>query len=133
MSDSRENKRNGSELSVQRIASVELDMYRFQDTKSHGRTPVSIFTEKEKERELRCYVLHDGPTDVTHEEIEFGFVVTQTSSTNRRLVVAKIRSGLRAIKVLHSGTAHYLVCNDRLAPLYSAAASLDEWRERFPR
>ena len=63
MSDRRRKKDSESELNVQRIASVELDMYRFQDAKSHGRAFIAIFTEREKKEELRGHVLREGRFD----------------------------------------------------------------------
>jgi hypothetical protein len=70
--------------------------------------------------------------DVTNEEAEFGFAVTGAPSGSRSVVVARLAPGLRAVKVRgHGGETKYLVCNERLAPLYAAAKSLEELRSRF--
>jgi hypothetical protein len=72
------------------------------------------------------------PVDISEEEVAFGFVVATAPLGNRTVAVANLRPGLRAVKVRVSGeTIHYLVCDERLAPLSSAARSLAELRTRF--
>jgi hypothetical protein len=70
-------------------------------------------------------------TDITEEEARFGFVVEVSGARN--VAVAHIGRGLRAIKVAgHGGQTSYLVCDERLCPLYCEAISLTELRVRFP-
>lgn len=73
------------------------------------------------------------PLDITDEEANFGFIVADAPTGNRTVAVANIGRGLRAVKAVgHGGKMQYLVCNERLAPLYPAAKSLEELRSRFP-
>lgn len=71
--------------------------------------------------------------DVDDEEEDFGFSVAEESS-GIRAVVRELRPGLLAVKVRASdGTTEYAVCTEDLHPLYPAAKTLDELRNRFLR
>lgn len=72
-------------------------------------------------------------TDVTKEEKEFGFGITEERS-GTRAVVRELPAGLRAVKVqAEDGTTEYAICDEQLRPLYQPAKSLDELRRRFGR
>lgn len=69
----------------------------------------------------------------TEDETAFGFVIHDVPSGERALVMP-LSHGLRAVKVLaDDGAVEYIVCDDRLEPLYTPAKSLDELRRRFVR
>jgi hypothetical protein len=71
------------------------------------------------------------PVDLTSEESAFGFGVVQSPAGHDALVVS-IGGGLRAVKMRAAdGTTEYAVCDDRLQPIYVAAKTLNELRERF--
>jgi hypothetical protein len=73
------------------------------------------------------------PLDVTNEEDAFGFTLSEAPSGTRALVVP-LPSGLRAVKVrTDDGAIQYVVCDENLQPLYVAATTLDDLRERFAR
>lgn len=70
--------------------------------------------------------------DVTPEEAEFGFSVTEYSG-GFRAVSREVRPGLRAVKVRGEGDAvEYAICNEQFVQLYPSARSVDELRTRFP-
>lgn len=73
------------------------------------------------------------PLDSTADEEAFGFCVIE-SPTGERALVAVLGNGLRVTKA-HSadGSTEYVVCNERLEPLYATAKTLEELRERFAR
>ena len=51
-----------------------------------------------------------------------------------RALVVPLPNGLRAVKVRTDGGAiEYVVCDENLQPMYVAAITLDELRERFAR
>jgi hypothetical protein len=73
------------------------------------------------------------PLEIKQEELAFGFEVKDAPSGHRRLLVAELGKGLHAVKARgHDGKTQYLVCDERLAPIYPAAKSLEELRTRFP-
>jgi len=73
------------------------------------------------------------PTEVTPNEAGYGFGVEE-APTGKRVVVARLTSGLRALKVQRSdGTIEYVITDDKLQPLYTVAKSIEELRSRFPR
>ena len=69
----------------------------------------------------------------TPDEDAFGFSAIE-SPTGERVLVVVLASGLRAVKALGpDGSTEYVVCNERLEPLYATAKTLEELRERFVR
>jgi hypothetical protein len=73
------------------------------------------------------------PLDSTTDEEDFGFAAIE-SPTGEHALVAILSRGLRAVKTTASdGSTEYIVCNERLEPLYNAARTLEELRERFAR
>jgi hypothetical protein len=69
--------------------------------------------------------------DITSEEAAFGFRVVATPEGQR--VVARI-GDLRAVKVRAlDGAIEYVVCDAQLQPMYLAAKTLKELRDRFAR
>ncbi len=69
--------------------------------------------------------------DITSDEAAFGFRVVDTPEGGR--AVAHI-GDLRAVKVRASdGAIEYAVCDAKLQPLYLAARTLKELRDRFAR
>ena len=69
--------------------------------------------------------------EVTPEEQAFGFTVAEAGS-GVQAAIYSLGEGLFAVKLVAvDGSVKYAVCNDRLAPLYASACSLDELRERF--
>lgn len=72
------------------------------------------------------------PVDVTPDEADEGFTLTEAPS-GFRAVVLSLSGGLRIIKVRASnGAIEYVVCNQEFAQLYPSAKSLAELRTRFP-
>ncbi len=68
---------------------------------------------------------------MTSDESAFGFGVVQSPAGHSALVVS-IGGGLRAVKMRAAdGTTEYAVCDERLQPIYVAAKTLFELRERF--
>jgi hypothetical protein len=68
--------------------------------------------------------------DATESESSFGFVVVDVPSGARALAV-RLRNGLHAVKVIVDGAVEYLICDDRLQPMYVSAKSLEELHTRF--
>lgn len=73
------------------------------------------------------------PLDLTPDELAFGFDVIE-SRAGIFAVVTPLRPGLHAVKMRGpDGTTEYAVCDEHLHPVYVAAKTLDELRERFAR
>jgi hypothetical protein len=73
------------------------------------------------------------PLDATKDEAEFGFDVVE-SPTGERALAVPLANGLSAVKMRASnGGTEYAVCNERFEPLYLAAKTLEELRQRFLR
>jgi len=73
------------------------------------------------------------PLDSTDDEQLFGFVVME-SPAGDPVLVARLPSGLCALKRSRAdGSTEYVVCNEQLEPLYVAARTLEELRQRFAR
>lgn len=73
------------------------------------------------------------PTSITAEERSDGFELVEVSSGNYA-VVAPISASLRAVKTRAAdGRTEYAVCDETLRPVYVAAKTLGELRERYPR
>jgi hypothetical protein len=71
------------------------------------------------------------PLDATEHESRFGFAVAEVPSGARALAV-RLRDGLHAVKVLtDDGAIEYLICDERLEPMYISAKSLEELQLRF--
>ena len=71
------------------------------------------------------------PLDITLEEKAFGFRLLDAAEGHR--AVARM-GDLRAVKTRAAdGTIEYAVCDARLRPIYIAAKSLKELRDRFAR
>jgi hypothetical protein len=71
------------------------------------------------------------PLDMTSDEERCGFSVTEAPS-GVRAVVRELSAGLRAVKVeADDGSVVYAICDEYLRPLYQAAKSLRELRQRF--
>ncbi len=68
--------------------------------------------------------------DITPEEERFGFRLVEAPEGRR--AVARI-GDLRAVKVQVESGIEYAVCDARLQPIYLAAKTLKELRDRFAR
>jgi hypothetical protein len=69
--------------------------------------------------------------DVTQEEEDFGFGLTEAPS-GVRVVVRGLGVRLQAVKVqTDDGSTGYAICDENLRPLYTPAKTLDELRRRF--
>ena len=72
----------------------------------------------------------DYPEDVTDSERAAGFERAESPTSTR--VVIQLGRGLRAVKVRNiDGSVEYAICDDHYQPLYHAAKTLDELRQRF--
>ena len=68
--------------------------------------------------------------DVSSEEAAFGFGVEETGSGVRAIV--RLPTGIHAVKMLQEdGSVEYMICDERMEPLYGPAKTLDELRARF--
>ena len=80
-----------------------------------------------------CVTSGRFPLDSTTDEEDFGFEAIE-SPTGEQALVAVLSRGLRAVKARAAdGSTEYAVCNERLEPIYVAARTLEELRERFAR
>ena len=71
------------------------------------------------------------PLDATSEETAFGFDVRENPRGERALAVA-LAAGLVAVKIrAHDGSTRYAICDERFEPIYLAAKTLAELKERF--
>ena len=69
-------------------------------------------------------------SDITDDEAALGFEATEHVECGH-VVVARIRSGLFAVKVLDDGSVRYAICDETMVMLYEPARSLVDLQDRF--